>query len=456
VNTRFRFKAALTCIALALLITPALLFAHARLVRSSPAINARLSEPPVSLSLWFSERPELRFTSIELVDSAGTVIPHGPIVSIDSMGVSAPIIASLKPGRYSIAWRTAAADGHGTSGRFVFFVGGDPAQPVVAQRDTVDIANASARDGHALVQTGGGSGFTISVRWAELVAAITLIGAVAFRLFVLARAEWPAIAVRDGADRTRRLAMAVLLLFMLTTVMRLVAESDLMPMPASVPRRLAISMLMQTHWGFGWLVGFVGALLIGGGLVVARAALVGWMVVGLGVVGVCVGEALTGHAGSIAAHPALSVATDVAHFLGAGGWIGGLTCLVLCGLPALRSLDVSARDVAGARLIRAYHRSAMECVVVVVASALIAAWLRLGAFSDLWTTDYGSMLFRKIVFVLAAMGLGAYHWRTAVIPDWTSKTGDSFRRTAIAELVIGAIIIAFTTLLVSTALPHRP
>jgi hypothetical protein len=40
-------------------------------------------------SLWFSERPELCFTSIELADSAGTVIPHGPVTSIDSMGVSA-------------------------------------------------------------------------------------------------------------------------------------------------------------------------------------------------------------------------------------------------------------------------------------------------------------------------------------------------------------------------------
>jgi copper transport protein len=453
VNTRFRFKAAVTCIALAVLITPALLFAHARLVRSSPAINARLSEPPASVSLWFSERPELRFTSIELVDSAGTVIPHGPIALIDGMGVAAPIGATLTPGRYSIAWRTAASDGHGTSGRFAFVVADTPAtgQSPGAHRDTLN-----ATDANAIIRPGGGSGFTISVRWAELVAAITLIGAVVFRLFVLPRAEWPPHAARESADRTRRLATAVLVLFMITTVMRLVAESDLMPMPSSAPRRLAIAILMQTQWGFGWLFGLIGALVVGGGLLAARAASAGWMLVGLGVVGICVGEALTGHAGSIVGHPALGVATDVAHFLGAGGWIGGLTCLVLCGLPALRGLDASFRDVAGARLIRAYHRSATECVAVVVASALIAAWLRLGAFSDLWTTDYGSMLFRKIVFVLIAMGIGAYHWRTAVIRDWTPETARRFRRTAVAELVIGAVIIAFTTLLVSTALPNRP
>src|SRR4029079_6732038 len=99
--------------------------ARARLVRIAPAGNARFSASPTSLSLWFSERPELRYTSIELVDSAGRVIPHGPITSIDSMGVTAPIAATLAPGRYSVAWRTAAADAHGTSGRFAFVVMAD-------------------------------------------------------------------------------------------------------------------------------------------------------------------------------------------------------------------------------------------------------------------------------------------------------------------------------------------
>ena len=95
-------------------------------------------------------------------------------------------------------------------------------------------------------------------------------------------------------------------------------------------------------------------------------------------------------------------------------------------------------------------------MVLVAGSGLIAAWLRLGAFSDLWTTDYGSMLFRKLVFVVVVLGFGAYHWRTAVIPEWNTKTANSFRRTAIVELVVTAVVIAFTALLVSTALPTHP
>lgn len=96
----------------------------------------------------------------------------------------------------------------------------------------------------------------------------------------------------------------------------------------------------------------------------------------------------------------------------------------------------------------------MQCVALLLITALIASWLRLSAFSDLWTTAYGSMLFRKIVFVIIALGFGYYHWRFMVKPEWSEATAGRFRRTAISELLTGAIILAFTALLVATALPH--
>jgi copper transport protein len=380
----------------------------------------------------------------------------GAIASTTGMGITAPITTPLAAGRYSIVWRTAASDGHASSGRFsfVFAPTATPpsdvsAPPTNAKRDTSSTKPIS----HEIVASGGESGYSIPVRWAELVAVLTIIGAVVFRLFVLPRAEWPAIAVADAADRARRLAGAVLFLFVIASVMRLVAESDLMPGASGARSSAILSMVQDTSWGHGWFMGAAGALVVLAGLIGSRTAASGWIVAGVGAVALCVGEALTGHAGSIVGHAPLGIAADVAHFLGAGGWLGGLACVVLCGLPALRVLDVPFRDVAGSRLARAYHRAATESVVVVVASALIAAWLRLNALSDLWTTAYGSMLFRKIIFVLILMCLGAYHWRKTVIPDWTATTARRFKLTATAELVVGAVVIAFTALLVSTALP---
>ena len=458
-KTLVRFKATATCIALAILITPALLFAHARLIRSFPAINARLSESPVSLSLWFSERPELRFTSIELVDSAGVVIPHGPVTSIDSMGVTAPISAKLAPGRYSIAWRTAAADAHGTSGRFSFVIVADStvgALPIL-RRDTISITRVGSSGANSPIQSGGPSGFSTAVRWAEFVALITVIGAVVFRLLALPDADWPEKALSDSADRTRRLAGAVVVLFIIAAAMRLRSAFEMMPTTEfSGPGVSGIGGLMSGEWGAGWLFVFGGAVLVVIGLLVARRSTTGWYLAALGVVPICLGEAMTGHAGSMPRFLGLSVAADVAHVLGAGGWIGGLACVVVCGFPTLGTFEPVLRDVAAARLVRAFHRAAIQCVVLVVGSGLIAAWLRLGAFSDLWTTDYGSMLFRKLVFVLVVLGIGAYHWRTAVIPEWNAKTGSSFRRTAVVELIVSTVVIAFTALLVSIALPNHP
>ena len=102
--------------ALAVVVTPALFYAHARLVRSTPAVDGRVTAPPTAVSLWFSERPELRFTTIQLVDSAGAAIPLGAIAAVqgDAMAVTAPVTGAMTPGRYAVVWRTAASDGHAT------------------------------------------------------------------------------------------------------------------------------------------------------------------------------------------------------------------------------------------------------------------------------------------------------------------------------------------------------
>jgi methionine-rich copper-binding protein CopC len=81
------------------LATPAVLFAHAHLVRSSPAANAVLDSAPTTLGLWFSERPEPRFTAIQLLDSAGSAILLGPLKSVEQNGLTLAIARPLTPGR---------------------------------------------------------------------------------------------------------------------------------------------------------------------------------------------------------------------------------------------------------------------------------------------------------------------------------------------------------------------
>src|SRR5437899_2227880 len=158
-------------VALAVLATPTLLFAHARLLRSSPSGNARLTVSPTNLGLWFSEKPELKFTSIQLADSAGHAISLGVIVATDSVGLNVPIIGPVSGGQYTVSWRTAASDGHVSSGKFSFSVAGQPA-PVVTI--TIDSGKAGKVVANPILAPSEGTTFSTGMRWVELVALLTL------------------------------------------------------------------------------------------------------------------------------------------------------------------------------------------------------------------------------------------------------------------------------------------
>jgi putative copper export protein/methionine-rich copper-binding protein CopC len=446
---------------------PTLLFAHARLVRSIPAANSRLENPPIELKLWFSERPELQFTSIQLLDSAGRSVPLGAVAQAgsDRTGVVVPIAEPVGAGPYTVVWRTAAADGHGTNGRFAFAVAVGPSavpHPAVPPATPGAVSSGATRPGssralspNAVIDTRPAVMYSAPLRWAELTSVLTLIGAVLFRLFILPPAELAAPVFAESADRARRLAHAALALFVLATLTRVFDQSNLVAGAASARIPAVMSVIEGTRWGHGWLVGLVGAALALIGFAVARSTSVGWIVAGIGVAAIATSESLTGHAGAATRMMPLAVGVDVAHVLGAGGWLGGLTAVLLSGLPALRSLDDVERPRAGSRLVRSFHHAAVQCVGLVIATAAIAAWLRLGAVDALWTTSYGRILMLKIALVAVLMLFGWYHRRTAVLPEWDGDTKFRFLRSAVAELLVGAVVLAVTAVLVGTALPTQ-
>lgn len=451
---------------LALLATPLLLYAHARLLRSSPAADARLDAPPARLTLWFSEEPELRFTTVQLVDSAGGPVSLGAASKSpgDASAVAIPVAGQLGRGRYTVVWRTAAADGHPSSGRFVFTVmkAAAVAAPITVPATTptptalpagADRAPSPTAGANSPVQLAPTATFSDAVRWAELVSVITIIGAIIFRLVVIPGAHWSDALTTEAAERARRLAQAALTLFVIATIMRLVAQSSLVPSEVGGRMTAVMTVIRETRWGHGWAVGAAGAVIVLIGLVVARVAVAGWTIAAIGVVAACTGDALTGHSGA-SRHLALAVATDITHYLGAGGWIGGLIAVLLSGLPSLRILDDAERPEAGSHLVRAYHGAAIECVALVVLSAIVAAWLRLGSIGQLRTTPYGGLLLLKISLVCVLLLFGLYHWRRVVAPHWDADTKFRFQRTATVELIVGAIVLAVTAVLISTPLPE--
>lgn len=97
---------------------------HLALRRAEPAANAQVAGPVRELRLWFTQRAELRVTTVKVTDAKGAEVATGALARGDA--ADAPIVAPLKaplaPGAYTVRWRTMARDGHVVSGGYAFTV----------------------------------------------------------------------------------------------------------------------------------------------------------------------------------------------------------------------------------------------------------------------------------------------------------------------------------------------
>jgi len=102
---------------LSLMAAPA--FAHARLQKSVPAANARVSSP-AHISLHFSEALEPAFSGALLLDSDGRNVSGAPVKIDGPELVMTP--GRLAPGVYHVVWHSVGQDTHRLDGDFSFTV----------------------------------------------------------------------------------------------------------------------------------------------------------------------------------------------------------------------------------------------------------------------------------------------------------------------------------------------
>ena len=112
---------AAAAVVLAVSAPAAAVFAHARLVRSTPAANATVASPG-AIALTFSERIVPAFSTFDLVDAAGRETPVRTTVSEDGKTLSARVARPLAPGAWTVNWRIATGDGHRMTGSYGFTV----------------------------------------------------------------------------------------------------------------------------------------------------------------------------------------------------------------------------------------------------------------------------------------------------------------------------------------------
>ena len=104
-------------------LVPPKALAHAKLIRSRPNASEALAETPASVELWFNERLEDEFNSIEVADSAGQKVEDGHARVNPQQRTNLLVrLRTLPPGSYLVHWKILSVDGHTSRGRFIFSV----------------------------------------------------------------------------------------------------------------------------------------------------------------------------------------------------------------------------------------------------------------------------------------------------------------------------------------------
>jgi copper resistance protein C len=91
------------------------------LQRSEPRVESTLRRPPDEVKLYFTERLEPAYSSLQVVDDRGVQVDHRDgRVDRSNPALLRATLPPLPPGRYKVLWRVLSIDADVTEGDFTF------------------------------------------------------------------------------------------------------------------------------------------------------------------------------------------------------------------------------------------------------------------------------------------------------------------------------------------------
>jgi copper resistance protein C len=95
--------------------------AHSFLDHAEPRVGSTVTTAPQEVALFFSEKLEPAFSTVEVKDVNGARVDQGkPKISATTMRIG---LKPLPPGTYRVHWQILSVDTHTTEGNFTFQVG---------------------------------------------------------------------------------------------------------------------------------------------------------------------------------------------------------------------------------------------------------------------------------------------------------------------------------------------
>lgn len=414
------------------------------------------------IRLWFSERTEVRLTSVVLRDQNGATfsVATPQAVPNDQTQIVASIVGALPPGHYTVDWRTVATDGHPSHGEFSFTVVGESAVSTQGDTNAARVApNAPASTtsrATPLSDEGESSASPANslARAVTFAGILLVIGIVVFNLLVLARCD------RIGSElvwrmesRAATVGVGAGILVIVAAFARISLESSMMSSMPGMESMGMTTMVLHSLWGFGMQLQIVsGALAVIAFSIAIPRVRFAWMLATLAATGLAFAPALAGHAAASARFQGMMIFTDFLHVAGAASWLGNLACVMLIGVPIILARAGSDdRWQRVSALVNTFSPIALTSATVVLLSGVVAAVVHLENVSALWSTAYGRLLSAKIAVVLVTLAIGAYNFRR-VQPDLVSEEGTArLRRSTTFELTTASLIVLITGFLTGVA-----
>ena len=96
---------------------------HSGLQRAEPPVESTLKRPPREVKLYFSERLEPDYSTVQVRDGRGAQVDRQDAHADPSNPLLLRVtLRPLEHGAYTVIWRVLSVDSHVTEGRFTFRV----------------------------------------------------------------------------------------------------------------------------------------------------------------------------------------------------------------------------------------------------------------------------------------------------------------------------------------------
>lgn len=430
--------------------------AHAILLRSDPPVNGQLAASPGIVTAFFSEALDERLSSMKVVDGAGEQVDDGNVAfgpEPERMAVS--IGHELDPGFYVVIWETlSSVDGHLLKGSYPFTIlNPDGTQPSGPKFEAGGTTGSSANPEN------------VAVKWAGIIAATMLVGALAFMAWVSA----PALGeVREPYRTQAREAVrrrALRLAWPSVGALVLVAGGELLLQIDQLGGTEYLDEILSNSWGERWIQRQV---VLGGIAVALIAAVYLWRAGRAGIAQAAVWVALAGGLGYLLlvamvghgnAVPGSfwAVGADFLHLAATAVWVGMLVMLALFWMW-MREADLPEDDRTDleAGHLQRFSTIAASSVIILLATGTVNGLSQIPDIGSLIDTAYGRALAIKLgvmCLLLGVAGLNAFYLRPRTIEEADEERPheDLRRHLALAirvEVALALAVIFFAAILI--------